>query len=162
MKKIMAFICALAIAFSLAACSKNTKYAGQTVVGKVTAVKNTAITIQLGTLSEEESGAHEPPAMPDASAGGASETPPAKPEGDGSGTDQAPPEMPSDSQQGAPSGKPGGGQTFTAGEETLTVDVSDASLVKDSETIEPSDISEGDILRITFNDKGEADRKSVV
>lgn len=51
-------------------------------------------------------------------------------------------------------GKPGGAQTFNAGDETLTADISDAAIVKDSETIEADDIAVGDILRLTFDDGG--------
>lgn len=189
-EKVLAFICMTALVLSMGACSKSADYAGTTITGKVTAIKDTTVTLQLGELSDNENKEDSRPDMPekpaenDNSTGDASEsskhtdsetavegTPPQKPDNDGpdsrqtppempdngsSAGGQMPPEMPSGAQNGAPSGNPGPLQTFTAGDETIRVDLSDASIVKDLQAIEVSDISEDDILQITFNDKNEA------
>lgn len=44
--------------------------------------------------------------------------------------------------------------SFTAGEETATVDLSNISITKNNETISVADISTGDILELTFDDNG--------
>ena len=182
--------------FSMVACGKssdNSAYAGSTVTGKVTAIKDSTVTLQLGELTENEnddSNRQVPPEKPDSdnsdssnAPGSENATPPEKPDGDssngsgqtppempsgsdssntppdmpsGSDSSNTPPDMPSGSNGNAPSGKPGSSKTFTAGDETISVDISDASIVKDSETIEASDISEGDILQVTFDDNGKA------
>ncbi len=156
-------------------------YAGTTVTGKVTEINQNTVTILIGELSE--SGDESRPDMPSApqgnSDGSSSDnmTPPAKPDENGtgeSGTSGAvqapsgmpesgssesggtPPQMPSDSGNGMPSGIPGSSKTFTAGEETISFDISGASVVKDSETITADDISEGDILQVTFDESGSA------
>ncbi len=165
--------------FSLSACGKNSEYAGQTVTGKVTAIKDSVVTLQLGELSESEDG--DRPDMPDGSSdngSGASGSevaePPAKPDGENSGdsdssqsaekpdgnssgdNNQTPPEKPEGESGNAPTGGSGSSKTFTAGDETISVDLSDASVVENSEAVSVSDISEGDILQITFNDGGKA------
>lgn len=84
-------------------------------------------------------------------------TPPEMPSGSDSdsGDGNTPPEMPSGSDGSAPSGMPGSSsKTFTAGDETIELDLSDASIVKDSEAVEVSDIAEGDVLQITFDEDG--------
>lgn len=60
-----------------------------------------------------------------------------------SGDNQTPPEMPG-----------GGMQNFTAGDTTITVDLSDATITKDNNTITVDDLSEGDILQVTFDENG--------
>ena len=97
-----------------------------------------------------------------------SSQPPAKPDGESGSSDGQPPEMPSgqsgssDSQSGdsgsqppekpdgeAPSGSaPGGmgGSSFTAGEESVTLDFANAEITKNDKSIELSDLAEGDIL----------------
>ena len=95
-----------------------------------------------------------------------SSEPPAKPDGDSGFSDSQPPEMPSgqdsssNSQSGdsgsqppekldgeALSGTPGGmGSSFTAGEESVTLDFANAEITKNDESIELSDLAEGDIL----------------
>ena len=97
-----------------------------------------------------------------------SSQPPAKPDSQSGSTDSQPPEMPSgqdsssNSQSGnsgsqppekpdgeAPSGSaPGGmgGSSFTAGEESVTLDFANAEITKNHESIELSDLAEGDIL----------------
>lgn len=101
------------------------------------------------------------------SASSDSSQPPAKPDSQSGSTDSQPPEMPSsqdsfsNSQSSdsnsqpsekpdgeAPSGTPGGmgGSSFTAGEESVTLDFANAEITKNDESIELSDLAEGDIL----------------
>ncbi len=68
--------------------------------------------------------------------------PPAKPEGDSDNSSA--PEMPGNMTH----------QTFTAGDDTETVDVSEASIVENSKSISVSDLEKDDIIQITFNSKG--------
>ena len=107
-----------------------------------------------------------PPEKPDGEAADSTQTPPDLPEDGGNNTPQemqngsdeggTPPDMQSGSNGDMPSGKPASSQTFTEGDETISVDISDASIVKDSEVIDVSSISEGDILKVAFNDSGAA------
>ena len=220
MKKILSLLCVGALSLSLAACGStaNMDYAGQTVTGKVTAIENSKVTLQLGELSEggpggempeggqpgENSGdsnggqgenSGQPPEKPDgdssdksdssqtsdkASSDSSSDTaadtngstsdksgsqPPEKPDGE-DGDGQTPPEKPDgDSDAGSGQTPPEGGGmpgTFTAGDETITLDLSDADIEKNSEDAALSDISEGDILKITFDDDGEADEVEIM
>ena len=107
-----------------------------------------------------------------------SSEPPAKPDGDNGSSDSQPPEMPSgqsgspDSQSGdsgsqppempdgeAPSGSaPGGmgGSSFTAGEESVTLDFANAEITKNDESIELSDLAEGDILTVEIGSNNTA------
>lgn len=123
-----------------------------------------------------------PPDKPDGSndTSGDTQTPPAKP-GDSSdstnngsapeqpsdaassGNDgQTPPEMPSDGGNGgAPSGMPGG-SSFTASDESTTVDLSNASLTKDSESITVDDLAVDDILTVTLDGSGTATAAEVI
>ena len=186
MKKLLSVLCIAVLILSMAACGKKSDYADSTVTGKVTAVKNGTVTLQLGELTENEnenggtppakpddssdasasgtgstsapdSGSNTPPSKPDGSSSDSSGgTPPAKPEDNGSaaaGSGNTPPEMPSGG--GAPSGMQGG-KTFTEGDETLTADISDASVIKNSEAVTAEDVAVGDILQITFDSKGKA------
>ena len=87
-----------------------------------------------------------PPEKPDDSSdsGTADGQPPAKPDdasGDANGT---PPDMPSGD---APSGGPGG-SSFTAGDETVTLDFSAAEITENGETVALSDLSEGDVVTV--------------
>ena len=117
--------------------------------------------------------------------------PPEKPDGD-STNNQQPPEKPADESsssdsnsqssggqaQGgeapsgeapsgnAPSGEaqagmPGAGG-FTAGDESASYDLSDATITKDGNESEVSDISEGDILKITLDKSGNAAEVEIV
>ncbi len=109
------------------------------------------------------------------------QSPPAKPSGDensnadndgsstdnnaannsqGSGNGGTPPQMPSGN--GAAPNMAGSTKSFTAGETTLTVDITDASIIKNSEVIKVSDLSKGNILQITFDAKGNAKTVIVV
>ena len=102
MKKLIAILCAAALTLSLAACGSTAEdYAGQTLTGQVTAIDGSAVTLQLGELTEDTN------TPPDGSSD--AQTPPEKP-GDASGSDtQAPPDGGS-----APSGQaPDGGSDTT-------------------------------------------------
>ena len=202
MKKLLALMCAAVLVFTFSACGKNSKYAGKTVAGKITKIKNGTVTLKLGELSENEQSAPEKPdgeQPSDNSSDNNGSTPPQKPDGDGSESgnpksseesssdnqNKTPPEKPSGDEAGgsgntdsnsANNGQDGNGgtppqmpsgngtppdmadssKTFTEGKTSLTVDVTDASIVKNSEVIKTSDLSKGDVLQITFDSKGNA------
>ena len=125
----------------------------------------------------------------DSSASGQSQTPPEKPEGDSSSdsSTQIPPEKPegdnntqgtgdssssTDTQSGSstpPSGQnappsdgqgPAPGSTFTAGEETATVDLSGTTVTKESQDgttdASLSDLAVGDVIEVTMGDDNTA------
>ena len=99
-----------------------------------------------GQAPDGGSGTSTPPEKPDDSSdsGTADGQPPAKPDdasGDANGT---PPDMPSGD---APSDAPGG--SFTAGDETVTLDFSSAEITENGETVALSDLSEGDVVTVT-------------
>ena len=147
MKRVVTMTCAVAMALSLAACStadstdnsltsntvqetvdsalsSYTAYAGTTVVGQITAIDDTGVTLQLGELS-----------VPN----------------DSNQNHQTPPEKPE-----------GGMQNFTAGDTTITVDLSEATITKDNNTITVDDPSEGDILQVTFDENGVVTEASTI
>ena len=172
MKRITMMTCAVAMAVTLAACSTanstedsqtdnttqettvntataNTEYAGTTVVGQITAIDGSNVTLQLGELTEPDMGEQKPDG----------ETPPEKPEGEeGQDTsdDQTPPEMPDGE---APEG---GMSNFTAGDTSITVDLTDTTITKNDDAIGVEDLSEDDLLQITFDEDGVAKEASVV
>ena len=87
MKKLLSILCAAALTLSLAACGSSTEnYAGQTLTGQVTAIDGSAVTLQLGELTEDT---HTPPDLP--SGGSDAQTPP-----DGGSDANTPPERPDD------------------------------------------------------------------
>ena len=209
MKRVLTMTCAVAMALSLAACStanstdnsltsdtvqesvnsalaSNTAYAGTTVVGQITAINDTSVTLQLGELSvsnDSNQNHQTPPDQNDSqNQSGDNQTPPEKPEGetsdgnkpdgnapqgdvpDGNKSDgnapqgEAPdgnePERQSGDSQ-TPLEMPGGGmQNFTAGDTTITVDLSEATITKDNNIITVDDLSEGDILQVMFDENG--------
>ena len=140
-KKWTALLCAGAMLVSLTACGTQTAgydsmadYAGQSVTGQITALYGTYVTLQIGELSQSDD------IQP------SDATPPEKPEGDATGetTEQTTGAQPSDMTlpdkpegddsaamdgsalpdgQTPPDALPGG-QTFTAGTQTLTGDIS--------------------------------------
>ena len=74
--------------------------------------------------------------------GNANGQPPAKPDGEDSGS--TPPDMPSGN------GFPGNpGSSFTAGEDTATLDFSSATITKNGETVTLSDLTVGDVVTAT-------------
>lgn len=144
-------------------------YSNQTITGKVVSMDGTSVTLQPGELTGGGPGGSSdgqtPPDMPnsDSSSDGSSDqqTPPEKPDGDassdsssdGSSDQQTPPDMPGgDSQMG---GGPGG-QTFTAGEGTVAIDLDGVTIQKseNGETTDASidDISTDSVLTVTFGD----------
>ena len=187
-KKIRSLFCAAALTLSLAACgSKTSDYSGQTITGEITDIDGTAVTMQLGELSEGGMPSHDvsdssdsgqtppdkpdgetqsgnsssqdhassdssqPPAKPDSQSGDSGSQPPEKPDGQSSDTQSSdsgsqPPEKPDGeaSSGSAPGGM--GGSSFTAGEESVTLDFANAEITKNDESIELSDLAEGDIL----------------
>ncbi len=150
-------------------------FSGTTITGKVTEINDSVVKIQIGTLTENET----PPEMPsgeagempsddvntssESSSGNNSQTPPEKPSGESLSDSQGtPPEKPVGENGGsAPLGAPGR-QSFTAGDETATIDLSTAAIKKNSETITVSDIKADDILKITFDDSNFASEVEVV
>ena len=201
-KRLLSLTCAAALVTSLAACgassSSSESAAGSEVTGQILSIDGTSVTLQLGTLTENEAPQGAPPDKPDDTSSGstsdnaqtppekpegdnsssADQTPPAKPDGDStseSGSDdaaapeqpsdnnsngQTPPEMPS-GDGNAPSGMPGG-SSFTAGDESMTLDLADAALTKDDESISTSDLAVDDILTVTLDGNGNATAAEVV
>ena len=80
-----------------------------------------------------------------------SQTPPEKPEG----------EMQGNSGQ-TPSGHFQGVSSFQVGTETVSVDLGNAAITKDDETITVSDLAENDILQVTFNEESVATTAKVI
>ncbi len=224
MKKTISLLCASAMVLSLAACGSSqtesntdTAYANTTVTGQVTAITDTSVTLQLGTLSESS----DRPASPDASSSDNtsnrqtppdkpegnnleteetdssatqssdrasldSQTPPEKPNGDNpenseTTSDNAAPSAPSDSSSSdsdastppdkpddssnagtPPSGGPGNSQSFTAGEETITIDLSNAEITQDGNSASISDITTDSILNVTFDSSGAVSSVEIV
>ena len=128
MKKLLSILCAAALTLSLAACGSSTEnYAGQTLTGQVTAIDGSAVTLQLGELTEDT---NTPPDLPSSSSdaqtppdgGSDANTPPEKPD-DASGSDtQAPPDSGSaPSGQGGPGGGFGGSGEVTQGDSANTI-----------------------------------------
>ena len=179
MKRMISLCCAGLMAFSLAACgsqnaassSTSTPQVTSAVVGKITALDGTTVTLQLGELTENQPG--DPPsqdstqpsgdnASGDSSASGQTQTPPEKTEGDnntqgtgdGSSSTDAQNDPPSDGQGSAP------GSTFTAGEETTTVDLSGATVTKESQSgttdASLSDLAVGDVIEVTMGEDNTA------
>ena len=166
-KKIRSLFCAAALTLSLAACGSKstTDYSGQTVTGEITDIDGTAVTMQLGELSAGGMPSHDVSdssdsvqTLPDKPGGETqsgnsssqdhassdSSQPPAKPDSQSGDSGSQPPEKPDGE---APSGTPGGmGSSFTAGEESVTLDFANAEITKNDESIELSDLAEGDIL----------------
>ena len=110
----------------------------------MTAIDGSAVMLQLGELTED---ANTPPEKPEGSSdsGTANGQPPAKPDDASGDTNGTPPDMPSGD---APSGGPGG-SSFTAGDETVTLDFSAAEITENGETVALSDLSAGDVVTVT-------------
>lgn len=101
-----------------------------------------------GSDDSGQSGGQEPPAKPDGdSSQQPTGTPPEKPDGDSDQQGDTPPEMPDgSSQQGG----------FTESGETVTVDISKATVTKNGESASASDLAAGDVVQVTFDKKGVA------
>ncbi len=76
--------------------------------------------------------------------------PPEKPDNDANGTQNA-----------APQGGQGGNIVFTESGESLTVDLKNAEITKDSQSIDVSDLAEGDYLTVTYGSKNTAEKAEV-
>ena len=179
MKKLISILCAGAMLLSLAACGAkaDTTYAGQTITGKVTALEGTSVTLALGELTEDAApgggDSQQPPEMSSDGQTGdqPTGTPPEKPE-DTSGDNQSgqqPPEKPdgdsSQSNDNQPPDMPEGGMggsSFTESGETLTIDISDAAIVKNDETVSATELSVDDVVQVTFDDSGSAATVEIV
>ena len=179
MKKLISILCAGAMLLSLAACGAkaDTTYAGQTITGKVTALEGTSVTLALGELTEDAApgggDSQQPPEMSSDGQTGdqPTGTPPEKPE-DTSGDNrsgQQPPEKPdgdsSQSNDNQPPDMPEGGMggsSFTESGETLTIDISDAAIMKNDETVSATELSVDDVVQVTFDDSGSAATVEIV
>lgn len=143
-KKIRSLFCAAALTLSLAACgSKTSDCSGQTITGEITDIDGTAVTMQLGELSAGGMPSHD---VSDSSDSG--QTLPDKLDGETqSGNSSSEDHASSDS--GQPPAKPDSqSSSFTAGEESVTLDFANAEITKNDESIELSDQAEGDILTV--------------
>ena len=95
--------------------------------------------------------------------------PPEKPDGDSSQqSDNQPPEMPENGENGQPNGTPpdmpegGMGSSFTESSETLTIDITDAAIVKNGETVSSTELSVDNVVQVTFDDSGSAATVEIV
>jgi hypothetical protein len=166
-KPILSVVCASVLAFSLAACGSgnDTSSTNTTVTGQITELSGTSVTLQLGELSQGEQPGSAPasdssaPAEDTASSDQSQkQTPPEKPDSDTQDSSETPPEKPADdtdSQDGQkpddkPDGQPGG-STFTAGDETLTIDLSGVTLTKNGDEITTDSLAVGDLLTVTLD-----------
>ena len=179
-KKIISVACASALAISLVACGSDktttSKYADTTITGQITAIDDSSITVTIGELSEESADSSDNSSAPEKPADSDDSSAPEKP---ADGNDSSAPEKPADGDDSSAPEKPADGseppakpegdsdnssapempgnmthQTFTAGDDTETVDVSEASIVENSKSISVSDLEKDDIIQITFNSKG--------
>ncbi len=123
MKHFIAMICALSLVLALAACAgTESDYSGQSIVGKVTAIDGTKVTLQLGEWSEPDIGeggqqGAEPPEPPSGENGSEGQTPPEKPSGESGQQGQVSPVSPGQGSGGhadAPA-KPSGGDDANGG-----------------------------------------------
>ncbi len=170
MRRIAAILCVSALVFSLAACEEKqqTSTEGNTtegsiggerdaegsIVGKVTEIDGTSVTLQLGEMRGGGRGGQRmdrdgmPSGKPDGEKGG---MPSGKPDGE---KGSMPSGRPDGEKGGVPSGKPDG-SGFEAGEESQTFDLTNVSirLEQGSDTTEGSmeDISVDSILMIRMD-----------
>ena len=189
MKRMISLCCAGLMAFSLAACgsqnatsSTSTPQVTSSVVGKITALDGTTATLQLGELTKNQPS--DPPSQDSTQSGGdnangdssasSTQTPPEQPEGDNNTQGIGDSSSSTDTQSGSstpPSGQnappsdgqgPAPGSTFTAGEETTTVDLSSATGTKESQDgttdASLSDLAVGDVIEVTMGHDNSATR----
>ncbi len=153
-KRMTAILCAAAMMLSLTACSeKAADYGGKTITGQVTAVDGSQVTLQIGELNEPERNAQSE--MPQPAQSGNSQIPPNKPDGGMPQDGQTPPDSLSDNGRPLLGNMPA--SNFTAGEESITVDLDGVAIriergmeVLDG-TIE--DITENAILVVELDEK---------
>lgn len=90
--------------------------------------------------------------------------PPEKSDGDSS----QPPEMPENGENGQPNGTPpnmpegGMGSSFTENGETLAIDITNAAIVKNGETVSSTELAVDDVVQVTFDDSGSAATVQIV
>ena len=188
MKRMISLCCAGLMVVSLAACgsqnaassSTSTPQVTSAVVGKITALDGTTVTLQLGELTENQPG--DPPSQDSTQPSGdnadgdsstsSTQTPPEQPEGDNNTQGTGDSSSSTDAQNGSstqPSGQnapPSDGQgpapdsTFTTGEETTTVDLSGAAVTKESQSgttdASLSDLAVGDVIEVTMGEDNTA------
>ncbi len=188
MKRMISLCCAGLMVVSLAACgsqnaassSTSTPQVTSAVVGKITALDGTTVTLQLGELTENQPG--DPPSQDSTQPSGdnadgdsstsSTQTPPEQPEGDNNTQGTGDSSSSTDAQNGGstpPSGQnapPSDGQgpapdsTFTTGEETTTVDLSGAAVTKESQNgntdASLSDLAVGDVIEVTMGEDNTA------
>lgn len=129
-------------------------------LGKVTAVNGNKITVALGEMAApENNGKGTPPEMPSGNENGA---PPEMPSGNGAAPNGngVPPEMPSGNGNGNPPAMPSGNvpgkmpsADLAESGKTVTVTISEGvSVKKNGKTVSVSDIAEGDIIMLMYDD----------
>ena len=172
MKRMISLCCAGLMVVSLAACgsqnaassSTSTPQVTSAVVGKITALDGTTVTLQLGELTENQPG--DPPSQDGAQPSGDNADGDNNTQGTGDSSSST------DAQNGSstpPSGQnapPSDGQgtapdsTFTTGEETTTVDLSGAAVTKESQSgttdASLSDLAVGDVIEVTMGEDNTA------
>ncbi|MDE6023928.1 MAG: hypothetical protein K2G45_00555 [Lachnospiraceae bacterium] len=155
MKKFISIICALAMFFAMAGCKKQTDitkntdivdYSNTSLIGKVTTIDGTVVTLQLGELTEMDmkmpvgqepgGGNGQMPAMPSDEGGdGNGEFQQLLPEDSDNTMTELPPGEAGGTPPELPSGEGGGmamGRSmisFTAGDGTATIDLADATVI---------------------------------
>ncbi len=172
MKKLLAVLLTIALILTMAACSKGIKtdYSGATVSGKVTAINSTKVTLKLGTSGGGGS-MGQPPEMPNDNNSGTqsaiasdsqSQSGDTSANGQQGNSSNQPPEKPGgdNSNGGTPPDMQGGG-SFNENGATVTVDLKNAEITKDSKTVTVSDIAVDDILTVTFDDNGKATKAEI-
>ena len=178
MKRMISLCCAGLMVVSLAACgsqnaassSTSTPQVTSAVVGKITALDGTTVTLQLGELTENQPG--DPPSQDSTQPSGdnadgdsstsSTQTPPEQPEGDNNTQGTGDSSSSTDAQNAPPSDGqgPAPDSTFTAGEETTTVDLSGAAVTKESQSgttdASLSDLAVGDVIEVTMGEDNTA------
>ena len=116
-----------------------------------------------GSSDDSQSG-QQPPEMPSDS-GDTTHTPPDKPDGDSSQSNdtQSMPSGAPGQDGGTPPEKPDGiGSSFTESGETAVIDIADAAIVKNGETISATELAVDNVVQVTFDDNGTATTVALV
>ena len=133
----------------------NFAYSGTRIVGQVTKIEDKTVTLTLGELTESAAPDAEQGAKPDGQApGDENGQPPEKPDG---GSENAPGGEAPSGENGQPPEKPDGAagtQSFTAGQDSVTVGLGDAAVTKNGSSVTVEAIAVGDILQIEFDASG--------
>lgn len=108
----------------------------------------------------------EPPELPDGETASTDGEAPEMPDGETPSGDGEAPEMPDGEAPSGDGGAAPGGSTFTAGEESVTVDLTDitVTLTEDGQETEGTyeDLEVGDILTLTYDESGNLTAAAVV